>query len=123
VKVFAPLALILASLGINVSLWALHLPNSSLPCLGFFMESFLEVDLDFALDAFRSAFIHLVHLSGMVFEHVTQNLFDQEDSTNNFLKLFIRCSYVVARHIPGSIMNVALHAARLLALAKHFSGN
>jgi len=123
VRVFAPLAPILACLGINVSLWALHLPNSSLPCLIFSMESLLEVDLDFTLDAFRSAFIHLAHLSGMVFEHLTQNLFDQEDSTNKFFKLFIRCSYVVARHIPGSIMNVAFHVARLLALAKHFSGN
>jgi hypothetical protein len=48
------------------------------------MESLLEIDLDFALDAFKLTFIHLAHLLGMVFEHLTRNLFDHEDSTNNF---------------------------------------
>jgi len=65
VRAFAPLAPTLASLEINVYLWAFHPPNSSLPCLGFLMESFLEIDLDFALDVFKSTFIHLAHFSSM----------------------------------------------------------
>jgi hypothetical protein len=74
VRAFAPFAPSLAFLDINVYLWAFHPPNSSLPCLGFLMESFLEIDLGFALDAFKSTFIHLAHLLGMVFEHLTRNL-------------------------------------------------
>jgi len=66
VRAFAPLAPTLASLEINVYLWAFHPPNSSLPCLGLFLrESLLEIDLDFALDVFKSTFIHLVHFSSM----------------------------------------------------------
>jgi hypothetical protein len=29
------------------------------------MESLLEIDLDFALDVFKSTFIHLAHFSNM----------------------------------------------------------
>jgi hypothetical protein len=53
VRTFAHVAPTLVSLEINVSVQAFHPPNSSLPCLGFFMESFLEANLDFAINAFK----------------------------------------------------------------------
>jgi hypothetical protein len=56
----------------------------------------------------------------MVFEHL-QDLFDLEDSTNNFLKLFLMYSYVVIGRIPKNITK-ALGVVKLLALVKPCGG-
>jgi len=62
--------------------------NLFLSYLDSLMEFQLEAQLDFSLDMFKSAFIHLVRLLvggplTMVFEHLW-DIFDLEDSTNNF---------------------------------------
>lgn len=68
------------------------------------MEFQLDVDLDFFLDYFRSAFDYLPHLSigrpiGMVFEHL-QGSFNCEDFVNALLQL---SPYVITSHIHGSV--------------------
>jgi hypothetical protein len=83
------------------------------------------MNLDFSLDMFKSAFIHLIHLSNeglssMVFKH-HRNIFDPKESTNIFSQLFLVCTYVATRHILNSIAR-ALGASRLLILAKPSSG-
>jgi len=55
----------------------------------------------------------------MVFEQL-RDLFDPKDLTNDFSKLFPMCSYVLIRHIPGSITK-ALGATKLLILANPFT--
>lgn len=95
--------------------------DSSLSCSDSLMEFYLEVDLDFSLNMFRSAFIHSTHLStkgplGMIFQHFW-NIFDPNDSTSSFSQLFLVCFYVVIRHIHENITKT-LGATRMLTLAK-----
>ncbi len=56
----------------------------------------------------------------MVLKHL-QDLFDPKDLVSDFSQLFMVCSYVATRHIPKSITR-ALGAAKLMTLAKSFSG-
>jgi hypothetical protein len=75
--------------------------------------------LDFSLNIFRLAFIHLTCFliggpSCMVFEHL-------RDSIGDFSQLFMVCSYVTTRHIVRNIVK-ALGATRLLALTKLSNG-
>jgi hypothetical protein len=51
---------------------------------------------------------------------VLQDLFDLEDSINNFSKLFLASFYVATRCIPKNITKARV--IKLLALAKLFSG-
>jgi hypothetical protein len=58
-------------------------------------------------DFLKSKFIHRSYLLanelfGMVFEYL-QNSFHPKDLANSFFKLFLVCSYVIIRHIFGSI--------------------
>lgn len=89
------------------------------------MKFQLEVDLDFSLGMFKLTFIHSIHLStkeplSMIFKHLW-DLFDSEDSVNNFSQLFFVCFYVVVGCIPESITK-ALNVAKLLVLTKFFGG-
>jgi hypothetical protein len=82
-----------------------------------------ELEMDFSLNMFRSAFIHSTHLStrglsSMVFEHLW-DLFDPEDLANIFSQVFMVYFYVVARHILDNIAK-AFSVTKLLALAKSF---
>jgi len=75
---------------------------------------------------FKLAFIHSTHLlargpSSMVFKHL-RDLFDLEDSTNDFSRLFLVCYYIITRRIPGNITR-AFNATKMLTLAKPFNGN
>lgn len=94
-------------------------------CLNSLMEFQQKVNLDFSLNIFRLAFIHLTCFliggpSCMVFEHLRDS-FDPKDSIGDFSQLFMVCSYVTTRHIVRNIVK-ALGATRLLALTKLSNG-
>jgi hypothetical protein len=85
-KALAPLALIIASLGIISTLHVLHPLVLPSPWPNSLMDFQLDRDLELSLDSFRSAFMHMSHLfamgfSSVVFKHLW-DVFDLKDFVN-----------------------------------------
>ncbi len=123
-RALAPSASTSTSSKIVSTMQAPHPLVSLSPCPHSLMDFQSNGNLELPLDYFRSAFLHMSHLSlrrhfSMVFEHLW-DAFDLEDSTNGFIQLHQLNSYVAMGHFPRPNTCI-LNVIKLLTLAKPLS--